>query len=89
MYTIAVAKVTIWPGWAIFNQIQKKRYKATIKSNETQYTTSSYGSIIQICIAILLFVVECSQKGHCHGQLDEQQLHFVLVVHKLHVFSFK
>jgi hypothetical protein len=25
-----------WPWWAIFNQIMKKRYKATIYSNETQ-----------------------------------------------------
>jgi hypothetical protein len=31
----------------------------------------------------LWFVVECGQKGDCHGELDESQLSFLLVLHKL------
>jgi hypothetical protein len=34
-------------------------------------------------LLFLWFVVECGQKGHCHGQLDERGLRFLLVVHNL------
>ena len=33
--------------------------------------------------SFLWFVVEYDQEDHCHGQLDEQRLSFLLVVHKL------
>jgi hypothetical protein len=41
---------------------------------------------IRFAFSFLWFVVECDLKGHCHGQLDEQQLQFLLVVHKLVCF---
>ena len=44
--------------------------------------------IIRLVLPGLRFVVECSQKGHCHGELDERPLQFLLVVHKLRVFLF-
>jgi hypothetical protein len=44
--------------------------------------------LIRFALSVLWFVVECGQKGHCHGQLDEQQLQFLLFVHKLQGFSF-
>ncbi len=43
---------------------------------------------ISFALLVLWFVVECGQKGHCHGQLDERRLQFLLVVHKLRVFLF-
>jgi hypothetical protein len=43
---------------------------------------------IRFTLSVLWFVVECDQKGHCHGQLDEGQLQFLLVVHKLVCFLF-
>ncbi len=44
--------------------------------------------LIRFALLVLWFVVEYGQKGHCHGQLDEQRLQFLLVVHKLRVFLF-
>jgi hypothetical protein len=44
--------------------------------------------LIRFALSLLWFVVECGQKGHCHGQLDEQRLQFLLVVHKFLVFLF-
>jgi hypothetical protein len=44
--------------------------------------------IIRFVLPVLRLAVECGQKGHCHGELDERQLQFLLVVHKLRVFSF-
>jgi hypothetical protein len=44
---------------------------------------------IRFALSVLWFVVECGQKGHCHGHLDERRLQFLLVVHhKLRVFLF-
>jgi hypothetical protein len=34
------------------------------------------GISIRFALSVLWFVVECSQKGHCHGQLDERLLQF-------------
>jgi hypothetical protein len=44
--------------------------------------------LIRFALSVLWFVVECGQKGHCHGQLDERRLQFLLVVHKFCVFLF-
>jgi hypothetical protein len=44
--------------------------------------------IIRFVLPVLRFVVECGEKGHCHGELDERRLQFLLVVHKLRVFLF-
>jgi hypothetical protein len=44
--------------------------------------------IIRFVLPFLRFTVECGQKGHCHGELDERRLQFLLVVHKLCVFLF-
>jgi hypothetical protein len=44
--------------------------------------------IIRFVLPVLRFVVECDQKGLCHGELDERRLQFLLVVHKLRVFLF-
>jgi hypothetical protein len=44
--------------------------------------------IIRFVLPVLPFAVECGQKGHCHDELDERRLHFLLVVHKLCVFWF-
>jgi hypothetical protein len=35
--------------------------------------------LIRFALSFLWFVVECGQKGHCHGQLDEPQLPFYLL----------
>jgi hypothetical protein len=46
-------------------------------------------TLIRFALPVLWFVVECGQKGHCHGQFDERRLQFLLVVvHKLCVFLF-
>jgi hypothetical protein len=37
--------------------------------------------LIRFALSFLWFVVGCGQKGHCHGQLDERRLQFLLVVH--------
>ncbi len=44
--------------------------------------------INRFTLSVLWFVVEYGQKGHCHGQLDERRLQFLLVAHKLRVFLF-
>jgi hypothetical protein len=42
--------------------------------------------IIRFILPVLRFAVESGQKGHCHGELDERRLQFLLVVHKLRLF---
>jgi hypothetical protein len=37
----------------------------------------------RFALSFLWFAVEYGQKGNCHGQLDEQGLSLLLVVHKL------
>ncbi len=44
--------------------------------------------IIRFALPVLWFVVECGQKGHCHGELDERRPQFLLVVRKLRVFTY-
>jgi hypothetical protein len=44
--------------------------------------------LIRFILSVLWFVVECGQKGHCRGQLDERQLQFLLGLHKFPVFLF-
>ena len=44
--------------------------------------------IIRFALLVLWFVVECGQKGHCHGELDERRPQFLLVVRKLRVFTY-
>jgi hypothetical protein len=44
--------------------------------------------LIRFAMSVLWFVLECGQKGHCRGQLDERQLQLLLVVHKFCVFLF-
>jgi hypothetical protein len=34
--------------------------------------------LIRFSLSFLWFVVEFGQKGHCHGQLDERRLQFLL-----------
>jgi hypothetical protein len=37
---------------------------------------------IRFAVSVLWFVVEYGHKGHCHGQLDERRLQFLLLLHK-------
>ena len=62
---------TPWPWWAIFNQILKKRYKATIYSSKNLKSSKSACYELGFVLSFLWFVVELGQKGHCHGQADE------------------
>jgi hypothetical protein len=71
-----------------FNQILKKRCKATIYSKMKTNTQVTMALLIRFALSFLWFVVECSQNGHFHGQLGEQQLQSLLVLHKLSLFSF-
>jgi hypothetical protein len=54
-----------------------------------QFTVMKLGTIVAMVLvkrfasSFLCFVVEYGQNGHCHGQLDEQPLSFLLAVHKL------
>jgi hypothetical protein len=41
------------------------------------------GLINRSALSFLWFAVEYGQKGHCHGQLNERRLSFLLVVDKL------
>jgi hypothetical protein len=43
---------------------------------------------IRFALSVLWFVVEFGQKSHCHGQLDERRLQFLLGLHKFRVFLF-
>jgi hypothetical protein len=66
-----------------FNQILKTRYTATIYINESWYNIVAMVLINIFTLTCLWLVVEYGQKGHWHGQPDERQLNFLLVVHKL------
>jgi hypothetical protein len=44
--------------------------------------------LIRFVLSALWFAVECGQKGHRHGQLDEPRLQFLLGLHKFRVFLF-
>jgi hypothetical protein len=44
--------------------------------------------IIRFALLVLWFVVECGQKGHCHGELDERRPQFLLVERKLRMFTY-
>jgi hypothetical protein len=37
--------------------------------------------LIRYALSVLWFVVEFGQKGHCHGQLDERRMQFLLGSH--------
>jgi hypothetical protein len=61
-----------------------KSYKRDTRQQSTEMklnTLVTIGLLIRFAFSILWFVVECGQKGHPHGQLDEQQLSFLLVVY--------
>jgi hypothetical protein len=66
-----------------FQANPKRKYKATtIYGNKSEYK-SNMVLINRFALSFLWFVVEYGQKGHGHGQLHEQQLSFLLFVHKL------
>jgi hypothetical protein len=60
-----------------FNQIAERKENTTMY--RVKFNTIAIVLINRFMSSLLLFVVEYGQKGHCHGQVDEQQVSFYLL----------